>query len=60
MKKNPTITFIQLLRTKFKNKIKNIMQKKREEKKSYLNLIASKVKKRKEKINSKSILIKKK
>jgi len=38
-------------RTKFKNKIRNIMQKKREGKKSYLNLIASKVEKRKEKIN---------
>jgi len=54
-KKNPTTTFIQLFRIEnFKNKIKktNIMQKKhkkKNKKKSYLNLIARKAEKRKEK-----------
>jgi hypothetical protein len=62
-KKNPTTTFIQLLRTKtIKNKIKNNYSekniKKKEKKKSYLNLAAREAKKRK-KTNSKSILIKK-
>jgi hypothetical protein len=33
MKKNPPRTFIQLSRTKFKNKIKNIMQKEKRRKK---------------------------
>jgi predicted ABC-type exoprotein transport system permease subunit len=56
-KTNLTTAFIKLLRTyKFKNKITNIMQKKkhkkRRRKKSYLNLIVSEVEKRKGKTNS--------
>jgi hypothetical protein len=51
MKKNPTTTFIQLLRTKtIKNKIKNKYcekNTKEEEFFSYLNVVASEVKKRK-------------
>jgi hypothetical protein len=50
-KKNLTTTFIQLLRTKpIKNKIKNKYSEKNHEKKrkqkSYLNVVASEVKKR--------------
>jgi hypothetical protein len=56
MKKNPTTTFIQLLRTKtIKNKIKNKYcekNTKEEEFFSYLNVVASEVKKRKKKTNS--------
>ena len=56
-KKNPTTTFIQLLRTKtIKNKIKNNYSekniKKKEKKKSYLNLAAREAKKRKKKIKT--------
>jgi hypothetical protein len=51
MKKNPTTTFIQLLRTeKFKNKIKNKYNEKntkKKETKSYLNVVASEAEKRK-------------
>jgi hypothetical protein len=51
-KTNPTTTFIQLSRTKtIKNKIKNKYSekntKKKRKKKSYLNIVASEVKKRK-------------
>jgi len=50
-KKNLTITFIQLLRTKtIKNKIKNKYSEKNHEKrrkKSYLNVVASEAKERK-------------
>jgi hypothetical protein len=51
-KKNPTTTFIQLLRTKtIKNKIKNKYSERNTKKKKefffYLNLVASEVKKRK-------------
>ena len=53
MKKNPTTTFIQLLRTKtVKNKIKNKYYEKNTKKEeffSYLNVVASEVKKRKKK-----------
>jgi hypothetical protein len=52
-KKNPTTTFIQLLRTKtIKNKIKNKYSEKntkKRKKKSYLNVVASEAKKRKKK-----------
>jgi hypothetical protein len=53
-KKNPTTTFIQLLRTKtIKNKIKNKYSERNTKKKKefffYLNLVASEVKKRKKK-----------
>jgi len=52
MKKNPTTTFIQLLRTKtIKNKIKNKYSEKKHEKRIkiffYLNVVASEAKKRK-------------
>jgi hypothetical protein len=50
-KKNPTTTFIQLLRTKtIKNKIKNKYSKKNTKKEEmffYLNVVTSKAKKRK-------------
>jgi len=50
-KKNPTTTFIQLLRTKtIKNKIKNKYSEKTRKKKKfvfYLNVVASEAKKRK-------------
>jgi len=50
-KKNPTATFIQLLRTKtIKNKIKNKYSEKNTQKKEivfYLNVVASETKKRK-------------
>jgi len=50
-KKNPTTTFIQLLGTKtIKNKMKNKYNektwKKKKKEKSYLNVVASEVKKR--------------
>jgi hypothetical protein len=49
-KKNPTTTFIQLLRTeKFKNKIKNKYNEKNTKKKIYLNVVASEAEKRKTK-----------
>jgi hypothetical protein len=52
-KKNPTTTFIQLLRTKtIKNKIKNKYSEKNMKKEEiffYLNVVASEVKKRKKK-----------
>jgi len=52
-KKNPTTTFIQLLRTKtIKNKIKNKYSEKTRKKKNiffYLNVVASEAKKRKKK-----------
>jgi hypothetical protein len=53
MKTNPTTTFIQLLRIEKKNKYneKNTKKEKKKEK-SYLNLIVSDAKKRKEKTNS--------
>jgi hypothetical protein len=45
MKKNPTTTFIQLLRVeKFKNKMK---KKKKKKEKSYINVVASEVEKKK-------------
>ena len=49
--KNPTATFIQLLRTeKFKNKIKNkYNEKKRRKKKFYLDVVANEAEKRKTK-----------
>ena len=51
MKKNPTTTFIQLLRTKtIKNKIKNNYSEKKHEKRRtlfYLNVVASEAKKKK-------------
>jgi hypothetical protein len=51
MKKNPTTTFIQLLRTKtIKNKIKDKYSEKKKKKEDfffYLNVVASEVKKRK-------------
>jgi hypothetical protein len=51
MKKNPTTTFIQLLRTeKFKNKIKNKYNEKntkKKETKSHLNVVVSEAEKRK-------------
>ena len=51
MKKNPTTTFIQLLRTKtIKNKIKNKYSEKTRKKKNfffYLNVFASEAKKKK-------------
>ena len=52
-KKNPTTTFIQLLRTKtIKNKIRNKYSEKnmkKKKKKSYLNVVATEAKKRKTK-----------
>jgi hypothetical protein len=52
-KKNPTTTFIQLLRTKtIKNKIKNKYSEKNTKKEDfffYLNVVSSEVKKRKKK-----------
>ena len=55
-KKNPTTTFIQLLRTKtIKNKIKNKYSEKNTKKEEiffYLNVFASEAKKRKKKTNS--------
>jgi hypothetical protein len=53
-KKNPTTTFIQLLRTKtIKNKIKNKYSEKNMKKKKFffLNVVASEAKKRKIKTN---------
>jgi len=47
-KKNPTTTFIQLLRTKkIQNKYSENKNTKKEENKSYLNVVASEAKKRK-------------
>jgi hypothetical protein len=47
-KKNPTTTFIQLLRTKkIKNKYSENKNTKKEENKSYLNVVASEANKRK-------------